>query len=649
MSHVVDLLSPIFPQEKSAGDAQPVYALAGKLYLSNSGWLMLSVPNALAKGAFDALHEPGVELPPSGPDASFNAHISVARPEELAAIGGGDKISERGHTFRYNLGRVKTAAPAGWPEMSRVWFIEVKSPELEQLRKSYGLSAKPKDNEYEFHISFAVRRRRVLLNGSVTKSSEDYHAKTIEVGQLGAGDQSAGVGQVYEDDGKQAGLAEDIHAAGQLTNTSPTPAQQEAGNYAKGKVQLHGMTVSIENPKGSTRSGTSKDGKSWSVKMKSHYGYIGGTKGKDGDHVDVFIGDQPESELVVVVDQIDPGTGKFDEVKCMLGFVNTADAVAGYLVNYDKNWQGLRQATSTTMEQFKDWLKNGDMSKPFEESLRAARPTKAAGISGLATDEGPLSQSEKQAVSSVRWTGDKGVSALDEFVPDVLLGHGAATEFQASAGAEEKRSELLTAKLLLGYLRSSESKQAEQCADNLPGPDANIDGLGSRIGDPERHTPVAVEGVRMVGRAGFDDSDRRAAEKLGNADSRRQNDVYGGLGERAEYQIRDAKDANLQRLVGGGSLINLSKEAEQFAARALTAQLSNPTWDASQGVASNLLANVSQFRQRGKEMIQHRRSAESLRAAMDPNYGYQRLADQFAGRYHDPATPTESLLFESAP
>ena len=78
-------------------------------------------------------------------------------------------------------------------------------------------------------------------------------------------------------------------------------------------------------------------------------------------------------------------------------------------------------------------------------------------------------------------------------------------------------------------------------------------------------------------------------------------------------------------------------------------RFSNPTWDASQGVASNLLANVSQFRQRGKEMIQHRRSAESLRAAMDPNYGYQRLADQFAGRYHDPATPTESLLFESAP
>lgn len=649
MSHAVDLLSPIFPQEKSAGDAQPVYALAGKLYLSSSGWLMLSVPNALAKGAFDALQEPGVELPPSGPDASFNAHISVARPEELAAIGGGDKISERGHTFRYNIGRIRTTTPAGWPEMSRVWFIEVKSPELEQLRKSYGLSAKPKDNQYEFHISFAVRRRRVLLNGSITKASENYHAKTIEVGQLGAGDQSAGVGQVCEDDGKQAGLAEDIDAAGQLTNTSPTPAQQEAGNYAKGKVQLHGMTVSIENPKGSTRSGTSKDGRSWSVEMKSHYGYIGGTKGKDGDHVDVFIGDQPESELVVVVDQIDPGTGKFDEVKCMLGFVNTADAVAGYLANYAKNWQGMRQATPATMEQFKDWLENGDMSKPFEESLRAARVKKAAGISGLAADEGPLSQSEKQAVSSLRRPGDKSVPALVEFIPSVLPGHGATTEFQTSAGTEEKRSELLSTKLLLGYLRSSESKQAEQRVDNFSGTNADTDRLGSRIGNTERDAPVSVESLRMVGRASSDNSYGRAAEKCGNVNSRRQNDVYGGLGERAEYQIRDAKESNLQGVVGGGSLINLSKEAEQFAARALTAQLSNPTWDASQGVASNLLANVSQFRQRGKAMIQHRRSAESLQAAIDPNYGYQRLADQFAGRYHDPATPTESLLFESAP
>ena len=36
----------------------------------------------------------------------------------------------------------------------------------------------------------------------------------------------------------------------------PTDAQKEAGNYKKGHVRLNGLDISIENPQGSTRSGT---------------------------------------------------------------------------------------------------------------------------------------------------------------------------------------------------------------------------------------------------------------------------------------------------------------------------------------------------------------------------------------------------------
>jgi hypothetical protein len=48
----------------SAARPELSYSLRGRLYASSSGWLLLSVPNALARGAFDALNEPGVELPP---------------------------------------------------------------------------------------------------------------------------------------------------------------------------------------------------------------------------------------------------------------------------------------------------------------------------------------------------------------------------------------------------------------------------------------------------------------------------------------------------------------------------------------------------------------------------------------------------------
>ena len=156
---------------KSAGDAEVSYGLSGKLYFSNSGWLLLSVPNALGRGAFDALNEHGIELP----NEPYNAHITVMSPADIEKIGGPDKITERGHEFTYTLGPVRTCVPDGYQNMSRVWFIAVRSLDLERLRRSYGLSSLPNDGKYEFHITFAVRRRRVLFENEVTKRASLIH------------------------------------------------------------------------------------------------------------------------------------------------------------------------------------------------------------------------------------------------------------------------------------------------------------------------------------------------------------------------------------------------------------------------------------------------------------------------------------------
>lgn len=161
-------------------------------------------------------------------------------------------------------------------------------------------------------------------------------------------------------------LVMQIAAARKVTQKPKSEAQAEAGNYPKGKVSMHGFTVALENPKGSTRSGTDPSGKKWSVKMKHDYGYIHRTIGRDGDHVDVFIGPDPHAELVYVVDQQDPSTGKFDEHKCMLGFTTEAAAREAYLSNYEDNWKGLKSITALTMPQFKWWIKNGDMKKPVD-------------------------------------------------------------------------------------------------------------------------------------------------------------------------------------------------------------------------------------------------------------------------------------------
>ena len=158
--------------------------------------------------------------------------------------------------------------------------------------------------------------------------------------------------------------ATEVEAARAEVDIDPTPAQKEAGNYKKGHLRLHGLNITLENPKGSIRSGADKDGKAWQTTMAHDYGYIKRTEGADGDHVDVFIGDQHASDMVYVVDQVDPKTGQFDEHKAMIGFADEQSAREGYLANYEPGWQGLGAIKAMPIEEFKDWLSKGDTTKP---------------------------------------------------------------------------------------------------------------------------------------------------------------------------------------------------------------------------------------------------------------------------------------------
>lgn len=157
-------------------------------------------------------------------------------------------------------------------------------------------------------------------------------------------------------------LASQIQAAAKHTDRNPTDAQKESGNYAKGKVRLAGLEIAIENPKGGTRSGVDKGGKRWTVTMPAHYGYVKGTEGKDGDHVDCYIGPKPDSSTVWVVDQVDAGSKKFDEHKCLLGYDSKDDALADYKRAFSdgKGADRIGSVTAMSMTDFKDWLRNGN-------------------------------------------------------------------------------------------------------------------------------------------------------------------------------------------------------------------------------------------------------------------------------------------------
>ena len=155
------------------------------------------------------------------------------------------------------------------------------------------------------------------------------------------------------------------------TDTEPTEAQKKSGNYKKGHVKFGGYDYTIENPKGSYRSGVDENGKEWKQKMNDTYGYIRGKFGKDGDHLDMFINDKADLDSwngdVFVVDQVNQD-GTFDEHKVMYGYGSLDEAKKAYLSNYEKGWTGLGNITPVSKAGFDKWLdKSNRKLKPFAD------------------------------------------------------------------------------------------------------------------------------------------------------------------------------------------------------------------------------------------------------------------------------------------
>lgn len=228
----------------------------------------------------------------------------------------------------------------------------------------------------------------------------------------------------------EATLGNKIAEAEATVNTNPTDAQKEAGNYKKGHVQVGTFDITIENPKGSTRSGVDADGKPWETTMTHTYGYIRGTEAPDGDHIDVYLSsdiDAWEGRKVFVVDQYNPD-GSFDEHKVMLGFNDRDEAFNAYLSNYEKDWEKGRrlEVTEANLEDFEKWIDSSHRkTKAFADykSVKGATETKGNAY----TDE----ETGEQMYDTTK------AATLDEFIK------GLHSEFPETEVSEESRPKLI--------------------------------------------------------------------------------------------------------------------------------------------------------------------------------------------------------------
>jgi len=139
----------------------------------------------------------------------------------------------------------------------------------------------------------------------------------------------------------------------------------------KERLVVQGLPIAIGNPKGSVRRWYDPQKKKHGQTVMVHpYGFIEGTKGADGDDIDVFVGPHQDSARVFIVNQRKL-EGGFDEHKVMLGFRTQAEARAAYLRNYDsKGPLLLGTIRAWPIQRFRAWLRSGATSEPAKKSLR---------------------------------------------------------------------------------------------------------------------------------------------------------------------------------------------------------------------------------------------------------------------------------------
>jgi hypothetical protein len=167
---------------------------------------------------------------------------------------------------------------------------------------------------------------------------------------------------------------EQLDHAVTVVDCEPSPFQKITGTYRKAHVKIHGLPITIENPRGSVRSKQKPDGKViWACRMPAHYGYIKRTLGADGDQLDLFIGEKDKSHFVYIVTQVTPNTGAFDELKCFLWFNSAKKALRCYDASFsDGSGPDRRKGMSgMDIDSFKKWLKTNKTAKEAVKSIKA--------------------------------------------------------------------------------------------------------------------------------------------------------------------------------------------------------------------------------------------------------------------------------------
>lgn len=171
----------------------------------------------------------------------------------------------------------------------------------------------------------------------------------------------------FDVDPEPAKSEQEVDQAAQRAEPAPTDQQRRTDDYRKGEVNVGGVPIEVETPKGQVRRSKPGAQTPWEVEMPVHYGRIPGTTSADGGAVDAFVGPNPQAATAYVIDQRKPGTSELDESKALVGFDSPEDALAAYHRSFAGDFADrvTGPVTPVPMSELVNRLKQHDPAKPF--------------------------------------------------------------------------------------------------------------------------------------------------------------------------------------------------------------------------------------------------------------------------------------------
>jgi hypothetical protein len=151
-----DMPNPVYNSADVCTYARSALPQQGILRQDHEGFVYLELCDNFITDIFPLIHDRACEAVPLYHLEPSPAHIPVILPHEWTQRKGWGEMKELETTFSFEITRLFSLKPKRWPGVEKVYFLNIKSPELESFRERNLLPSLICG--HEFHVAIAFKK-----------------------------------------------------------------------------------------------------------------------------------------------------------------------------------------------------------------------------------------------------------------------------------------------------------------------------------------------------------------------------------------------------------------------------------------------------------------------------------------------------------